>query len=103
MLVCAATVNCIIALYKLTSVPVWLLLTTAMCVDDNKLVVLQSAEQVTHFCRMAHEILEPAGANPVIQPRSQPMSDAQKLRKVILELINTEKAYVRDLCMLMER
>jgi len=62
---------------------------------------LQTAEQVTHFCRMANEKL--ADDLPIILPSIQPLTDTQKLRKVILELINTEKSYVRDLSMLMER
>lgn len=41
--------------------------------------------------------------HPIIIPVIQPLTEAQKLRKIILELINTERAYVRDLGMLMER
>ena len=58
---------------------------------------------MTHLCRMAHERLEGKDTHPVILPAAQPLSEAQRLRKIILELINTERAYVRDLSMLMER
>ena len=58
---------------------------------------------MTHLCRMAHERLEGEDTHPVILPAAQPLSEAQRLRKIILELINTERAYVRDLSMLMER
>ena len=62
------------------------------------LFVLQSAEQVTLICRQ--QTLENSEENgrPVVQ-----MNEAQKLRKVILELVDTEKAYVKDLKLLLKR
>lgn len=65
---------------------------------------MQSAEQVTHLCRMANERLDSDEDTPsFVLPVIQPLSETQKLRKVILELVNTERSYVKDLSMLMER
>ena len=50
---------------------------------------------------MAHE--RKAEETPVITPSITPLTEAQKLKKIINELIQTERAYVRDLSMLMER
>uniref|UniRef100_A0A3P9DEU1 TIAM Rac1 associated GEF 1 n=1 Tax=Maylandia zebra TaxID=106582 RepID=A0A3P9DEU1_9CICH len=72
----------------------------------------QSTEQVTVFCRGLHDI------NPPECPMSSPvsvlpptaaaatqkqLSHADKLRKVINELVETEKTYVKDLNCLIER
>lgn len=72
---------------------------------------------MTHFCRVANERID--SSDPAVTSADSamivptcgstsgvgmtPLTDAQRLRKVILELINTERNYVRDLCMLMER
>uniref|UniRef100_A0A667WV66 TIAM Rac1 associated GEF 1 n=1 Tax=Myripristis murdjan TaxID=586833 RepID=A0A667WV66_9TELE len=69
-----------------------------------------STEQVTAFCRSLHDMnpLEcpipvsaiPPTAGTVTQRQ---LSDADKLRKVITELVETEKTYVKDLSCLIER
>uniref|UniRef100_A0A4W4G0L6 TIAM Rac1 associated GEF 1a n=1 Tax=Electrophorus electricus TaxID=8005 RepID=A0A4W4G0L6_ELEEL len=63
-------------------------------------------DQVTAFCRSLHD-MNPAEVLPV-SPTSAPtaqrqLSDADKLRKVISELVDTERTYVKDLNCLIER
>lgn len=65
--------------------------------------LLKTAEQVTGFCRSPVEgrkLNSPTGS--VVSNTSQVMvtplrqlSDAEKLRKVILELVETERTYVK--------
>uniref|UniRef100_A0A4W6FXJ6 TIAM Rac1 associated GEF 1 n=1 Tax=Lates calcarifer TaxID=8187 RepID=A0A4W6FXJ6_LATCA len=60
---------------------------------------VQSTEQVTAFCRSLHDM------NPLECPMScssSQLSHADKLRKVINELVETEKTYVKDLRCLIE-
>ncbi|XP_050393235.1 protein still life, isoform SIF type 1 isoform X3 [Patella vulgata] len=67
--------------------------------SDQIDALLKGAEQVTAICRDPNskaEVIE----RPVT-PR--PLSDAQRMRKVIMELIETERAYVKDLNCLTER
>ncbi|CAH1980027.1 unnamed protein product [Acanthoscelides obtectus] len=75
--------------------------------------LLKSAEQVTGFCRSPVECRRSAtgGAGSptgsVVSNASQvapsrQLSDAEKLRKVILELVDTERAYVKHLNNLLE-
>ncbi len=57
---------------------------------------LQGAEQVTHFCRLLHQhqpLPDSMGDDQL--PPVKPLSDSQKLRKVILELLDTERCYVK--------
>ena len=57
--------------------------------------LLQGAEQVTHFCRRLHE-KDPDGVtyeSAELQPK--PLSESQRIRKVIIELIETERQYVK--------
>ncbi|KAL1400986.1 hypothetical protein pipiens_006983 [Culex pipiens pipiens] len=71
--------------------------------------LLKSAEQVTGFCRSPQETRKssPTGSvassvsNAMLTPSRQ-LSDAEKLRKVILELVDTEKTYVKHLNNLLE-
>uniref|UniRef100_A0A3Q1B8M6 TIAM Rac1 associated GEF 1a n=1 Tax=Amphiprion ocellaris TaxID=80972 RepID=A0A3Q1B8M6_AMPOC len=62
----------------------------------------ESTEQVTAFCRSLHDM------NPLECPMSSSsssssqLSHADKLRKVINELVETEKTYVKDLSCLIE-
>ena len=64
--------------------------------------LLKSAEQVTGFCRSPQETRKssPTGSvassvsNVMLTPSRQ-LTDAEKLRKVILELVDTEKSYVK--------
>lgn len=64
--------------------------------------LLKSAEQVTGFCRSPQETRKssPTGSvassvsNAMLTPSRQ-LTDAEKLRKVILELADTEKTYVK--------
>ncbi|XP_051535161.1 rho guanine nucleotide exchange factor TIAM1-like isoform X1 [Myxocyprinus asiaticus] len=71
----------------------------------------KSTEQVAAFCRSLHEmnpssegssgpessLLPPSNATP------RQLSDADKLRKVICELVETERTYVKDLNCLISR
>lgn len=64
--------------------------------------LLKSAELVTTYCRSPPETRRssPTGSvtssasNAVLTPSRQ-LTDAEKLRKVILELVDTERAYVK--------
>ncbi len=59
---------------------------------------MQGAEQVTHFCRLLHQhqpLPDAAMGDADQLPPQRPLSDSQKLRKVILELIDTERCYVK--------
>ncbi|XP_050309529.1 protein still life, isoform SIF type 1 isoform X3 [Anthonomus grandis grandis] len=72
--------------------------------------LLKSAEQVTGFCRTPVEARKCLNAvNNVNNVNSQPistpgrqLSDAEKLRKVIMELVDTERTYVKHLNSLLE-
>ncbi|XP_031631077.1 protein still life, isoforms C/SIF type 2-like isoform X11 [Contarinia nasturtii] len=71
--------------------------------------LLKTAEQVTGFCRSPQETRKssPTGSvtssvsNVMLTPSRQ-LTDAEKLRKVILELVDTERAYVKHLNNLLE-
>lgn len=52
--------------------------------------VPQRAEQVTLFCRQQIEYSDEEEPKQNIQ-----LSQAQKLRKVIIELVDTERSYVK--------
>lgn len=64
---------------------------------------LQSTEQVAAFCRSLHEMnpsecvsSSPSPDSPFPPPAiSRQLSDADKLRKVICELVETERTYVK--------
>jgi hypothetical protein len=65
--------------------------------------LLKTAEQVTTYCRSPQEtrkssptgsVTSSAASNAVLTPSRQ-LTDAEKLRKVILELVDTERAYVK--------
>uniref|UniRef100_A0A2K6T0N7 TIAM Rac1 associated GEF 1 n=1 Tax=Saimiri boliviensis boliviensis TaxID=39432 RepID=A0A2K6T0N7_SAIBB len=69
----------------------------------------KSTEQVAAFCRSLHE-MNTSDQSPSPQDSTGPqlatmrqLSDADKLRKVICELLETERTYVKDLNCLMER
>ncbi|XP_055965239.1 rho guanine nucleotide exchange factor TIAM1 isoform X1 [Sorex fumeus] len=69
----------------------------------------KSTEQVSAFCRSLHE-MSSSDTSPSPQDPSGPqlatmrqLTDADKLRKVICELLETERTYVKDLNCLMER
>ncbi|XP_058040613.1 rho guanine nucleotide exchange factor TIAM1 isoform X2 [Ahaetulla prasina] len=69
----------------------------------------KSTEQVAAFCRSLHE-MNPSDPNVTFQESTGPqqstarqLTDADKLRKVICELLETECTYVKDLNCLMER
>ncbi|XP_053826043.1 rho guanine nucleotide exchange factor TIAM1 isoform X4 [Vidua macroura] len=68
-----------------------------------------STEQVAAFCRSLHE-MNPSDCSAPPQDCAGPqlstmrqLTDADKLRKVICELLETERTYVKDLNCLMER
>ena len=54
------------------------------------ILVSQRAEQVTLFCRQQIEYPDEEEPKQNIQ-----LSQAQKLRKVIIELVDTERSYVK--------
>ncbi|XP_060516827.1 protein still life, isoform SIF type 1 isoform X3 [Cylas formicarius] len=72
--------------------------------------LLKTAEQVTGFCRSPIEVRKqssPTGSvvsntSQAIHTPSRQLSDAEKLRKVVLELIDTERTYVKHLNNLLE-
>uniref|UniRef100_A0A674MEN8 TIAM Rac1 associated GEF 1 n=1 Tax=Takifugu rubripes TaxID=31033 RepID=A0A674MEN8_TAKRU len=74
---------------------------------DPCLLLLQSTEQVATFRRSLHDMnpLDPVSALPPTPgPAAQrQLSHADKLRKVINELVETERTYVKDLSCLIER
>ncbi|KXJ23729.1 Protein still life, isoforms C/SIF type 2 [Exaiptasia diaphana] len=59
--------------------------------------LLQQAEQVTIFCRQQLEYSDDE-SRPNIH-----LTEADKLRKVIIELLDTERSYVKDLKLLLNR
>ncbi|XP_068698035.1 rho guanine nucleotide exchange factor TIAM1-like [Montipora foliosa] len=68
--------------------------------NSTKIVdeLLQTAEQVTLFCRQQIEYSDDEEPKQNIQ-----LSQAEKLRKVIIELVDTERSYVKDLRLLLRR
>uniref|UniRef100_A0A8W8JLZ7 T-lymphoma invasion and metastasis-inducing protein 2 n=1 Tax=Magallana gigas TaxID=29159 RepID=A0A8W8JLZ7_MAGGI len=62
--------------------------------------LIKNAEQVTAICRTGSE---PSVLDSHVHHNCKPLSEAQKLRKVIMELIETERAYVKDLNCLTEQ
>ncbi|XP_075232912.1 guanine nucleotide exchange factor still life isoform X2 [Lycorma delicatula] len=71
--------------------------------------LLKTAEQVTGFCRSPQETRKSSPTGSVVSTTSQALltpsrqlTDAEKLRKVILELIDTERTYVKHLNNLLE-
>ncbi|XP_046716928.1 rho guanine nucleotide exchange factor TIAM1 isoform X1 [Silurus meridionalis] len=80
----------------------------------------KSTEQMTAFCRSLHDMnspepvayspssssssCAPSPVSPVPVPSTlRQLSDADKLRKVISELVDTERTYVKDLHFVIER
>lgn len=63
--------------------------------------LLKTAEQVTGICRSPGETRKSSPTGSVLSSHSQAMTpsrqltDAEKLKKVILELIDTERTYVK--------
>lgn len=61
--------------------------------------LLKTAEQVTGFCRSPVETRKSSPTGSIVsntsQTPSRQLSDGEKLRKVILELIDTERTYVK--------
>ncbi|XP_059473673.1 protein still life, isoform SIF type 1 isoform X4 [Neocloeon triangulifer] len=72
--------------------------------------LLKTAEQVTGFCRSPVETRKSSPTGSIISSQSQQavltpsrqLTDTEKLRKVILELIETERTYVKHLNSLLE-
>uniref|UniRef100_A0A3P9AHZ9 TIAM Rac1 associated GEF 1b n=1 Tax=Esox lucius TaxID=8010 RepID=A0A3P9AHZ9_ESOLU len=79
------------------------------------LVSHMSTEQVAAFCRSLHDMNPSEGAAtssspspdspfpPALGAATRQLSDADKLRKVICELVETERTYVKDLNCLIGR
>uniref|UniRef100_A0A8D3BLB0 TIAM Rac1 associated GEF 1 n=1 Tax=Scophthalmus maximus TaxID=52904 RepID=A0A8D3BLB0_SCOMX len=74
------------------------------CRLNSVAVLLISTEQVTAFCRSLHDMNTPVSALPPAAGAAaqRQLSHADKLRKVINELVETEKTYVKDLSCLIE-
>uniref|UniRef100_A0A672G2W1 TIAM Rac1 associated GEF 1b n=1 Tax=Salarias fasciatus TaxID=181472 RepID=A0A672G2W1_SALFA len=74
-------------------------------------LLFQSTEQVAAFCRSLHDMnpsecvsSSPSPDSPFPPPAAlRQLSDADKLRKVICELVETERTYVKDLNCLIGR
>ncbi|XP_028174874.1 protein still life, isoform SIF type 1 isoform X3 [Ostrinia furnacalis] len=68
--------------------------------------LLKSAEQVTGWCRSPADTRRGSPTGSVVSAAagtpSRHMSDADKLKKVLLELVDTERAYVKHLNNLLE-
>ncbi|XP_069802359.1 rho guanine nucleotide exchange factor TIAM1 isoform X2 [Dendropsophus ebraccatus] len=78
-------------------------------VSDETDTINKSTEQVAAFCRSLNEMNSPDSClspseftGPQLATMRQ-LTDADKLRKVICELLETERTYVKDLNCLMER
>nr|CAD7587203.1 unnamed protein product [Timema genevievae] len=70
---------------------------------------MNTAEQVTGFCRSPVETRKSSPTGSVASSQSQALltpsrqlTDAEKLRKVVLELVDTERTYVKHLNNLLE-
>ncbi|XP_038955578.1 rho guanine nucleotide exchange factor TIAM2 isoform X2 [Rattus norvegicus] len=63
----------------------------------------RSAEQIVELCRGTTSMEAPTDSrDPPPRPLARHLSDADRLRKVIQELVDTEKSYVKDLSCLFE-
>uniref|UniRef100_A0A673C5H8 TIAM Rac1 associated GEF 1b n=1 Tax=Sphaeramia orbicularis TaxID=375764 RepID=A0A673C5H8_9TELE len=79
--------------------------------DDDSEIFNESTEQVAAFCRSLHDMnptecvsSSPSPDSPFPPPTTlRQLSDADKLRKVICELVETERTYVKDLNCLIGR
>ncbi|XP_027407706.1 T-lymphoma invasion and metastasis-inducing protein 2 isoform X1 [Bos indicus x Bos taurus] len=75
---------------------------------EKKEQTFRSAEQITALCRnfndtQANGMEGPReGQDPAPRPLARHLSDADRLRKVIQELMDTEKSYVKDLSCLFD-
>ncbi|KAH0622399.1 hypothetical protein JD844_024679 [Phrynosoma platyrhinos] len=67
---------------------------------------LQSTEQISVLCPHFHEAqvngMEAVKDTPLLKPLTRQLTDADRLRKVIQELVDTEKSYVKDLSCLFQ-
>ncbi|XP_038510431.1 T-lymphoma invasion and metastasis-inducing protein 2 isoform X1 [Canis lupus familiaris] len=76
--------------------------------EEDTAQTLGSAEQITVLCRSFNDTQSngmegPRGTrDPPPRPLARHLSDADRLRKVIQELMDTEKSYVKDLSCLFE-
>lgn len=64
--------------------------------------LLKTAEQITGFCRSPQETRKSSPTGSVTSSMvglvpSRQLTDVEKLRKVILELVDTERTYVKHL------
>ncbi|XP_020656894.3 rho guanine nucleotide exchange factor TIAM2 isoform X1 [Pogona vitticeps] len=66
----------------------------------------RSAEQISALCPQFHDTqvdgMEEVKDIPFIKPLARQLTDADRLRKVIQELMDTEKSYVKDLSCLFQ-
>uniref|UniRef100_A0A8C5PK37 TIAM Rac1 associated GEF 2 n=1 Tax=Leptobrachium leishanense TaxID=445787 RepID=A0A8C5PK37_9ANUR len=75
---------------------------------DGSNQTYKSAEQISALCRSMQEVSQGMmdrqsdSPDPPRRPLARHLSDADRLRKVIQELLDTEKSYVKDLSCLFE-
>ncbi|XP_020927632.1 T-lymphoma invasion and metastasis-inducing protein 2 isoform X2 [Sus scrofa] len=75
---------------------------------EKKEQTFRSAEQIAALCRSFHDTQPNGmegpseGQDPPPRPLARHLSDADRLRKVIQELMDTEKSYVKDLSCLFD-
>uniref|UniRef100_A0A8C2QTD0 TIAM Rac1 associated GEF 2 n=1 Tax=Capra hircus TaxID=9925 RepID=A0A8C2QTD0_CAPHI len=75
---------------------------------EKKEQTFRSAEQITALCRNCNDTQTNGmegpreGQDPPPRPLARHLSDADRLRKVIQELMDTEKSYVKDLSCLFD-
>ncbi|GIY09128.1 hypothetical protein CDAR_534951 [Caerostris darwini] len=91
-----------------TPIPCQDLLTSQLSAEQIE-TLIKTAEQVTEYCRMPPEqrrlsslagSTASSGSSFTLNPRQ--LTEAEKLRKVIMELLETEKTYVKHLNSLLE-
>ncbi|XP_023420330.2 rho guanine nucleotide exchange factor TIAM2 isoform X2 [Cavia porcellus] len=76
--------------------------------EQNKKKYKESAEQIATLCRGFNDTQTKSmegpreSQDPPPRPLARHLSDADRLRKVIQELVDTEKSYVKDLSCLFE-
>ncbi|XP_075123853.1 rho guanine nucleotide exchange factor TIAM2 isoform X2 [Leptodactylus fuscus] len=83
-------------------------LTSCLNCSDESDLCFPSADQISALCRSMQEVNQDIldGQNdspdPPRRPLARHLSEADRLRKVIQELVDTEKSYVKDLSCLFE-
>ncbi|CAF1638865.1 unnamed protein product, partial [Didymodactylos carnosus] len=66
-------------------------------------LLLKNVEEVSGYCRPIYDEHSLNEQTILNEPRIKALSNAQRLRKVIFELLQTERTYVQDMERLLER